>query len=155
MGDFIRSMKFISSAIALYPCKSAIRSSIEFGCIFRSGTLNYSVDHYTKKFFIKDFFNKCDQIRSFQCIWWHLLKKSFIENFNFCARIPWINHRAVHRVAGPTLAASPKDLSLKCSRSDFFIAVFFWEDVSLHWLNCFLFFFLIEGPLKCFLRDCS
>ena len=31
------------------------------------------------KFFIKDLFSKCDQIRSF------LLKKSLMENFTFCA----------------------------------------------------------------------
>ena len=34
---------------------------------------------------IKDFFSKCDQIRSFQEIWSHLLKKSLMENFIFCA----------------------------------------------------------------------
>ena len=37
------------------------------------------------KFSIKDFFNKCDQIRSFLRIWSHLLKKSLMENFIFCA----------------------------------------------------------------------
>ena len=36
------------------------------------------------KFSIKDFFSKCDQIRSFLRIWWHLLKKSLMENFIFC-----------------------------------------------------------------------
>ena len=36
------------------------------------------------KFSIKDFFSKCDQIRSFLRIWSHLLKKSLIENF-ICA----------------------------------------------------------------------
>ena len=39
------------------------------------------------KFSIKDFFSKCDQIRSFLCIWSHLLKKSLIGNFIFCAVI--------------------------------------------------------------------
>ena len=39
------------------------------------------------KFFIKNFFSKCDQIRSFLRIWSHLLKKSFMENFMFCAVI--------------------------------------------------------------------
>ena len=29
----------------------------------------------------KDFFSKCDQIRSFLQIWSHLLKKSVMENF--------------------------------------------------------------------------
>ena len=38
------------------------------------------------KFSIKDFFSKCDQIRSL-LIWSHLLKKSLIENFVFCAVI--------------------------------------------------------------------
>ena len=37
------------------------------------------------KFPIKDFFSKCDQIRRFLQIWSHLLKKSLIENFIFCA----------------------------------------------------------------------
>ena len=37
------------------------------------------------KFSIKDFFNKCDQIRSFLPIWSHLVKKSLMENFIFCA----------------------------------------------------------------------
>ena len=39
------------------------------------------------KFFIKDFFSKCDQICSFLRICSHLLKKSLIENFIFCAVI--------------------------------------------------------------------
>ena len=37
------------------------------------------------KFSIKDFFNKCDQIRRNLRILSHLLKKSFMENFIFCA----------------------------------------------------------------------
>ena len=37
------------------------------------------------KFSIKDLFSKCNQIRSFLRIWSHLLKKSLIENFIFCA----------------------------------------------------------------------
>ena len=36
-------------------------------------------------FSIKVFFSKCDQIRSFLRIWSHLLKKSWMENFIFCA----------------------------------------------------------------------
>ena len=37
------------------------------------------------KFFIKDFFSKCDQIRRKVRIWSHLLKKSLMENLVFCA----------------------------------------------------------------------
>ena len=36
------------------------------------------------KFSIKDFFSKCDQIRSILWICWHLLKKPLMENFIFC-----------------------------------------------------------------------
>ena len=39
------------------------------------------------KFSIKDFFSKCDQIRSFLRIWSHLLKKSWMENLIFCAAV--------------------------------------------------------------------
>ena len=38
-----------------------------------------------KKFSIKDFFSKCDQIRSFLRIWSHLPKKPLMENFIFSA----------------------------------------------------------------------
>ena len=36
-------------------------------------------------FSIKDFFSKCNQIRSFLQIWSHLLKKCLMESFIFCA----------------------------------------------------------------------
>ena len=38
-----------------------------------------------KKFSVKDFFSKCDKIRSFLGIWSHSLKQSLMENFIFCA----------------------------------------------------------------------
>ena len=37
------------------------------------------------KFSIKDFYSKCDQIRRKLRIWSHLLKKSSMEDFIFCA----------------------------------------------------------------------
>ena len=37
------------------------------------------------KFSIKDFVSNCDQIRGFMWNWSHLLKRSFMENFIFCA----------------------------------------------------------------------
>ena len=37
------------------------------------------------KFSIKDFFSKRDQIRRKLRIWSHLLKKTLMKNFNFCA----------------------------------------------------------------------
>ena len=41
--------------------------------------------HKKMRFSVKDFFSKYDQIRSFLRIWSHLLKKSIMENFIFCA----------------------------------------------------------------------
>ena len=38
----------------------------------------------TKTISFKGFLSKCDQVRSFLRIWSHLLKKSLMENFNFC-----------------------------------------------------------------------
>ena len=44
-------------------------------------------------FSIKNFFSKCDQIRRNLRIWSHLLKKSLMENFIFCAVfIQFLNH---------------------------------------------------------------
>ena len=40
-----------------------------------------------KKFSVKDFFSKCDQIRRKLRIWLHLLKKTLMENFIFYAVI--------------------------------------------------------------------
>ena len=37
------------------------------------------------KFTAEDFFSKCDQIHKKLRIWSHLLKKSLMENFIFCA----------------------------------------------------------------------
>ena len=44
--------------------------------------------HCTKmKFSIKHFLSKCDQMRTFLRIWSHLLTKSVMENFIFCAAL--------------------------------------------------------------------
>ena len=52
---------------------------------------NYNLQHCTKmKFFIKDFFSKCDQIRIY-CGFGHL--KSLMENFIFC--VVQMNHSHV------------------------------------------------------------
>ena len=47
--------------------------------------LSTTVTTQKMKFAIKDFSSKCDQIRNFLRIWSHLLKKSLMENFIFCA----------------------------------------------------------------------
>ena len=50
----------------------------------------YRFPQYTAqkmKFSIQDFFSKCDQIRRKVHVRSHMLKKSLIENFIFCAEI--------------------------------------------------------------------
>ena len=51
-------------------------------------------------FSIKDFFSKCDQIRSFLLIWSHLLKKSLMENFIFFCSISiyWLKTYDVEKI---------------------------------------------------------
>ena len=44
------------------------------------------------KFFIKDFLSECGQILRFLRIWLHLLKKSLMENFIFCAVLYFKSH---------------------------------------------------------------
>ena len=41
------------------------------------------------KFYIKDFLSKYDQIRRKLRIWSHLIKKSLMESFIFCAASTW------------------------------------------------------------------
>ena len=58
--------------------------------LFLSGLHSCSFNPYQilrkkMKFSIRDFFSKCDQIRRKLRIWSHLLKKSLMENFIFCA----------------------------------------------------------------------
>ena len=48
-------------------------------------------------FSIKDFFSKCDHIRRKLQIWSHLLKKSLMENFIFCAA--WLSFKHQNIVA--------------------------------------------------------
>ena len=51
----------------------------------RQGQKNLAKFATGQKFFIKDFFCKCDLIRNFLRIWSHLLKKFLMENLIFCA----------------------------------------------------------------------
>ena len=48
-----------------------------------------SITAQKMEFSIRDFFSKCDQIRSFLRIWSHVLMKSLMENFVFCAVNVW------------------------------------------------------------------
>ena len=102
---------FMTSIISLYLCKKYIFSDIRKQCylplllVLNANTYlkydfqdNFVLKKFLKevvstmidtaqkmKFSIKDFFSKCDQIHSFLRIWSHLLKKSLMKNFIFCA----------------------------------------------------------------------
>ena len=70
-----------------FPCEHCKTfKSTYFEEHLRAAASKYRPDTTQKmKFSIKDFFSKCDQIRSFLRIWSHLLKKSLMEKFIFCA----------------------------------------------------------------------
>ena len=52
---------------------------------YKMGTLRRGGTAQNMKFSSKDFFSKCDEIRSFLRIWSHLLKKSLMKNLIFYA----------------------------------------------------------------------
>ena len=67
-------------------------------------TTNAIIIHCTKKlytaqkFFIKDFFSKCDQIRIKLPIWSHLLKNPLMENFIICAALCFASKEIISQV---------------------------------------------------------
>ena len=66
------------------------------------------------KFCIKDFFSKCDQIRSFLRIWSHLLKKSLMENFIYCAVIVHAYFHPIMLWRITELRKRQKNLTINC-----------------------------------------
>ena len=88
------AVQAVTKRLKQNPMQAESNPNIIF-CYFQPGkwkrdTSRYLGDNYIivtaqkMKFFITDFFSKCDQIRSFLLIWSHLLKKSLMENFIFC-----------------------------------------------------------------------
>ena len=87
---FVKSKRNISFNIcSLSECKTEKENPfvyfLYFTMVFITGLSMFYVTAPKMKFSIKDFFSKCDQIRSFLRIWLHLLKKSLMGNFIFCA----------------------------------------------------------------------
>ena len=80
------------------------------------------------KFSIKDFFTKCDEICRKLRIWPHLLKKTLIKNFIFCAAF-WLRANIIEEL---TLLISKRKSQLclfpslrrKCPNTEFFWSVF-------------------------------
>ena len=68
---------------------SIIHLGFRMGIWFVVGIFWFDCTAKEIKFSIKDFFSKFDQIRRKLQIWSHLLKKSLMENFIFCAVLLW------------------------------------------------------------------
>ena len=63
-----------------------IHTAIMFAIFKEDGKLDFLTDTAQRiKLSVKDFFSKCEQIRRKLRIWSHLLKKSLMANFIFCA----------------------------------------------------------------------
>ena len=82
------------------------------------------------KFPIKDFFSKCDQIHSILRIWLHLMKKSLIENFIFCAVWSKLNF-------GPFRGQSCHlpELDRRLRRHYFYLFIQFLRKIGRKWLG--------------------
>ena len=93
------------------------------------------------KFSIMDFFSKCDQIHSFQRTWSHLLKKSLIENFIFCAvtAFGWIllnDISVVSKVSVHTLLWKLLCLDKTRAKIRTFFCIIIWRTTKRH-IVCF------------------
>ena len=77
----------LSFLFQTYLCKNEKVFKVMFRVVFTITfeALELTITTQKMKFAIKDFFSNYDQIRSFLRIWSHLLKKSLMENFIFCA----------------------------------------------------------------------
>ena len=82
MGQLAQSLQ---EAIFFFFSSNRSRSNKFIVVIHINDLCLHSITAQEMKFSVKDFFSKCDQIRSFLRIWSHLLKKSLMENFIFCA----------------------------------------------------------------------
>ena len=82
-GIFIVKIELISHIVLVFPMKKQMPARKCYSSLVRA---SQTLDTAQKmKFCIKDFFSKCDPIRSFLRIRSHLLKKSLIQNLIFCA----------------------------------------------------------------------
>ena len=72
--------KYITTFCKTFRCKIIQKTFISIETV-----LLVIITAKKMKFSIKDFFGRCDQIRMKLRIWSHLLKKSLMENFIFCA----------------------------------------------------------------------
>ena len=99
--------------------------------------------HKKMKFCINDFFSKSEQMRSFQRIRSHSIKKSWMENFIFCAvDVPRWLPRSITLLKSLPQALNYASLTNKLKTilpqlyRDF-IPGDFWENAGLRWIIVF------------------
>ena len=86
------------------------------------------------KFSIKDFFSKCDQIRSFLQMWSHLLKKFLMKNFIFCASL-FLS--VIAYISGEHLPVASSDDNWFLYESELIILNFYWTGQESSYDNSF------------------
>ena len=91
---YVISTKRLLNAIYMVSCRNASRFSY---------SATTTITAQKMKFYIKDFFSKCAQIRRKLRIWSHLLKKSLMQNFIFCA----VHEQGIIR--------KPRQMGLSCT----------------------------------------
>ena len=90
IDGFPCSLKFWLSVLNKCCFFRQLENSVGFNL---SGETNIIIITAQKmKFSNKDFFSKCDHIRSFLRMWSHLLQKSLMWNFIFCAVNEYVSH---------------------------------------------------------------
>ena len=86
MQDYSRKRTKIAEAnLKIQQFKLLIKEGPYYICVFCHRSFYRRSPAQKVKFSIKDFSSKCDQIRSKLRIWSHLLEKSLMKNFIFCA----------------------------------------------------------------------
>ena len=87
LRKFMHWLGYCHRSLALYAVKHVITGTLTSQRGLENSEMTLLTYHTAQKmkFSIKNFFSKSDQIRSFLWIWSHLLKKSLMENFIFCA----------------------------------------------------------------------
>ena len=110
--------------------------------------------HKKIEFSIKDFFSKCDQIRSFLRIWSHLLKKFLMENIIFWCSIILENKS---NVSLNFQSSSLHDIGIVSvcvpTSSDFFLVALWYPtktNAIFHNWHLLNIFFLISQQLPLF-----
>ena len=116
-------IKSIKKAICHPFCLNLEMSILRFMLVIIKFYNQINITAQKMKFSIKDFSSKCDQIRRKLRIWSHLLEKSLMENFIFCAvyiysiNIPRIQNREYESSISVTFLSGSCDKQIRALTS--------------------------------------